>query len=229
MLLDKDGTLIDFRATWVPAYRGVAAELARRLDGGPELERRLLLWVGYDVSRDEFTPDSPLVWDTNAAIAARWAAAPEIAHGLDVAEIVLRHFSDLERYPPQPVGDLKALLRRLRRRGLRLGVATMDDTGIAQATMHRLEIATELDFLAGADAGFGEKPGTGMVLAFCAACGLEPAEVMVVGDTPADLVMAREAGCAMAVAVATGALPLSQMAGLASHVLPSVQEIETLL
>lgn len=229
MLLDKDGTLIDFRSTWVPAYRGVAAELAGRLGGGPELEQRLLRWVGYDPFRDEFAPDSPLVWDTNAAIAARWAEAPEITHGLDVAEIVLRHFSDLERYPPRSVGDLKALLRRLRRRGLRLGVATMDDTAIAQATMQRLKIATELDFLAGADAGFGEKPGTGMVRAFCAACGLEPAEVVVVGDTPADLIMARDAGCAMAVAVATGAIPLSQLAEWASHVLPSVQEIETLL
>lgn len=105
----------------------------------------------------------------------------------------------------------------------------MDDTGVARATMRRLEIATELDLLAGADAGFGEKPGTGMVLAFCDADGLQPAEVMVVGDTPADLVMAGEAGCAMVVAVSTGALPLPRMAGLASHVLPSVQEIETLL
>jgi phosphoglycolate phosphatase len=109
VLLDKDGTLIDFRSTWVPAYRGIAAELAGHLGGGPELEQRLLRWVGYDPFRDEFAPDT------------------------------------------------------------------------------------------------------------------------VVGDTPADLIMARDAGCAMVVAVATGAIPLSQLAERASHVLPSVQEIETLL
>src|SRR5688572_24685905 len=34
VLFDKDGTLVDFRATWVPAYLGVAGELAARLGGG---------------------------------------------------------------------------------------------------------------------------------------------------------------------------------------------------
>ena len=49
------------------------------------------------------------------------------------------------------------------------------------------------------------------------------------GDTPADLLMARRAGCARAIAVRTGATPLHRVADLADHVLPSVQEIETVL
>jgi len=77
-----------------------------------------------------------------------------------------------------------------------LGMATMDDTETARATAERLNIAGQLAFIVGADDGHGEKPGPGMVLAFCAACGLDPAEVIVVGDTPADLLMARSAGCA---------------------------------
>ena len=93
----------------------------------------------------------------------------------------------------------------------------------------RLGIAGEIEFLAGADAGFGEKPGPGMALAFCAACGLSPAEVVVVGDTAADLMMARNAACAAAVAVLMGAATAESLAALADHVLPSVQELERLL
>lgn len=229
ILFDKDGTLIDFRATWVPAYLGVAAELSDRSGGATALADRLLLWLGYDRAADRFDENSPLLWDTNAAIAQRWSQAPGIDRGLDVAAIVQRHFTDLDRYPPRAVGDLPALLGRLRRRGFQLGVATMDDTGVASATMTRLGIADELMFLAGADAGHGEKPGPGMALAFCAACALAPDEVIVVGDTPADLHMARRAGCAAAVAVLTGATPRHRLAELADHVLPSVQELESLL
>lgn len=229
ILFDKDGTLIDFRATWVPAFRGVAGELAARLGGGRELMHLLLERLGYDATLDRFADDSPLLWATNAHIAEVWAATPEVAYRLDVGEVVARHFGDLDRYPPQPVGDLPALLGRLRARGLRLGMATMDDTSAALATAERLGIAAFLDFVVGADAGHGEKPGPGMALAFCAVCGLQPSEAAMVGDTPADLLMARQAGFGAAIAVGTGATSLHLVAPLADHVLASVQEIERLL
>ena len=229
ILFDKDGTLIDFRATWVPAYRGVADELADRLGGGAPMAAVLLARQGYHLAVDEFADDSPLLWETNEAIAAAWAATPEIAGRIDVLDVVLRHFSDLIRYPPQPVGDLEALLARLRRRGLALGVATMDDTAIAHAHLRHLGIADSVDFVVGADAGHGAKPAPGMARAFCAACGLDPAEVIVVGDTPADLLMARNAGCASAVAVLTGAMSAHVLMPLADRVMASVQEIEQLL
>ena len=229
ILFDKDGTLLDLRATWVPAYRGVADELARRLDGHDGLADRLLARLGYDGATGAFAADSPFLWDTNEAIAAAWAASPEIDGRLDVLEIVLRHFSDLERYPPQPVGDVPALLARLRGRGLVLGMATMDDTAIARAHAAHLGIAAELAFVAGSDAGHGVKPGPGMALAFCAAHDLAPAEVIVVGDSTADLLMARNAGCAGAVAVLTGGTPAERLAPLADHVLASVQELEHIL
>ena len=68
-----------------------------------------------------------------------------------------------------------------------------------------------------------------MVLGFCAAAGLTPAEVLVIGDTDRDVDMARNAGAGMVVGVRTGATPASQLARIADRVLEDVFEIETIL
>lgn len=227
VLFDKDGTLIDFRATWVPAYLGLAAELADRA-GLPGQAAMLLARVGYRADADLFDEDSPLLWATNAMIARRWAEEPELT-GIDVLEAVERHFCDLDRYPPQPVGDVAALVGRLRHRGLRVGMATMDSVAPARATADLLGIGALLDFLAGCDSGYGIKPDPGMVLAFCTSCGLDPADVVMVGDTPADLAMGRNAGCRLVVGVLTGGAPAHALAPLADHVIGSIMELEPLL
>jgi phosphoglycolate phosphatase len=218
VLFDKDGTLVDFRATWMPRYWGAAAELAARAGGPPGLDRALLERLGYDEAGDAFAADSPLLWASNAEIAAAWAAMPELASRVDATEVARRHFADQDRYPLQPVGDLPALMARLRAHGLVLGMATSDDTANALDTAARLGIAQALSFVAGADAGHGEKPEPGLALAFCAAAGVTPGDT-VVGDTHADLLMARNAGCGLAVAVRTGETPIHLLEALADHVL----------
>ncbi|HEX2527069.1 MAG TPA: HAD-IA family hydrolase [Geminicoccus sp.] len=234
ILFDKDGTLIDFRRTWMPAYRGLALDLAARIDpeGGisrqEDLGASLLAHLGYDRAGDRFAPDSPLLWATNDDVAAALARLPAL-RGIDVPAIVSNHVSDAERYPPAPVGDLDSLFARLRSFGLQLGIATMDTTEAAQSLAARLGLVRHLAYIAGFDAGHGEKPAAGMVLGFCAATGLMPAEVVVVGDTRADLAMARAAGAQAAVAVLTGALPASALHPFADQVLDTIHDLEAWL
>ncbi len=229
ILFDKDGTLIDFRATWLAAYRGAAVELAQEAGLAPAFAEQLLARSGYDATSDSFTEASPLLWATNSAIARQWANEPELRHVRDAFAIATRHFADETRYPPVPVGDLAALFTTLDRRGIALGLATMDTTEKAHGTLATLGLAGRLAFVTGYDGGHGEKPEPGMVLGFCAATGLAPAEVLVVGDTAADLLMARAAGAAMAVAVLTGATPRPILDRHADVVLASVMQLESLL
>lgn len=229
ILFDKDGTLIDFRATWLAAYRGAAAELATRAGLPAAFAGELLARLGYDAASDSFAETSPLLWATNDAVAASWAVMPELGGVADAPAIAHRHFDDGGRYPPVAVGDLPPLFDRLRGRGLKLGVATMDTTAKAQATLAKLGLDGQLDFVTGYDGGFGEKPEPGMVHGFCAATRLAPSEVMVVGDTAADLLMARAAHAAMGVAVLTGATPRHVLDQHADHVIEAVMNVETLL
>lgn len=229
ILLDKDGTLFDFRSQWLRAYRAAALELAQAAGGDEALARRLLAHVGYDVGRDAFADRSPLLWATNERLAEAWAQAPELRALPDARSRILAHLEDALRYPPRPVTDLRALFERLRARGMKLGVATMDSGAAVRASLAKFALLDLVDFVAGCDDGFGLKPDPGMVLAFAAAVGLPPARIAVVGDSDADLLMARAAGCGMAVAVLTGATPRPVLDELADHVLDSIAELERLV
>jgi phosphoglycolate phosphatase len=229
ILFDKDGTLIDFRASWLAAYRGAALELAALAGLTPDFVPVLLARHGYHPATDSFEPESPLLWATTDQIALLWSAEPELAAIGDLEARLERHFGDQEAYPPVPVTDLGELFDRLRGRGLRLGVATMDQAAAAETTLARFGLRQRIDFLAAADSGFGLKPGPGMVEGFCRQVGLAPAAVAVVGDNLADLAMARAAGAGLAIAVLTGGCPAPPLAAAADLVLESIAGLEAVI
>ena len=68
-----------------------------------------------------------------------------------------------------------------------------------------------------------------MVHAFLAATGLDAREVMVVGDTPHDMEMARAAGVGCRVAVLSGAGTRMVLEPLADHVLGSIEALDDVL
>ena len=108
-------------------------------------------------------------------------------------------------------------------------MATMDGEAVARATANALGINDFLSFISGYDSGYGSKPAPGMVQGFCAASGLPPADILVVGDTGRDMNMARAAGAGLAVAVLTGATPRDGLTSIADRVIASVFDIESVL
>ncbi len=226
ILFDKDGTLIDFDASWGPAYRRAADMLA---GGDPDLAKAMLVGGGYAADGSGIDPTAVLACGTNDEIAAVWAG---ILGRSDVAAITAAiepvfHETAVEQ--AVPLADLAGLFGRLKARGLALGVATADSEATAVATFRRLAVADLLDCVIGYDSGFGPKPSPAIVQGFCDAVGLRPAQVLVVGDTRRDLDMARAAGAGLAVAVLSGAAKRQEWQTLADHVLDSVETLETVL
>lgn len=228
ILFDKDGTLLDFHATWVPAYRVAAAEVSRDA-GRPALRDRLLEVGGFDHATGRCDPGSPLGSGDNTDIAALWAATCGIEDVAGLTERIERIFAREIPGTAAAVGDLAGLFARLADRGLRLGLATMDSESLARDVLARLAVAAHLDFVCGYDSGFGTKPGPGMVAAFCEALSVEPSRVLVVGDTLHDMHMGRAAGAGLVVGVLTGAGTRELLAPHGDHVVEDVFALESLL
>lgn len=227
ILFDKDGTLIDFHHTWMPAYRQAVAMVARAA-GRPGIEARLLELGGYSAETDRCSPSSPLAAGTTPEIAALWARETGLEETWLKARLEQLFNADAPAFAT-PVKDLHAVLGRLEARGLTLGVATMDSRVSADATLSRLGIDKHFSFICGYDSGHGHKPGRGMVDAFCAHAGLAPGEIVLVGDTPHDLHMGRAAAVGKVVGVLTGSSTAEQLESLCDAIIPGIAELENLL
>jgi len=228
ILFDKDGTLFDFQATWTKVIDQVLDRLA---PDRPTWDR-MAEAGGYDAARGRFLPGSPVVASSNGQIGELWAAfrpdlgARAIERFLDDAAFEV--LADPEALRPA-VSDLAGLLSGLRAEGYALGVATHDSERGARTQLGAAGVAGHFDFIAGYDSGYGLKPGPGMLLAFAAASGIDPADVVMVGDSRHDLEVARAANAAMAVGVLTGPATVEDLAPHADHILPSIGDLPALL
>lgn len=225
ILFDKDGTLVDYEASWTPINARAVALAA----GGDEAVASVLrAAVEVDADGRALGPTSIMAAGSAGEIAAAFVAAgarfevADLARALD--DLFLAGADDMVA-----VGDLPAILGRLAARGLALGVASSDNEASVRAMAARFGIADLLVFAAGWDSGHGAKPEPGLALAFAAQVGCGPHEIAVVGDTGHDMGLARAAGAGLAVGVLTGTGTRESLGAVADMVLDSVRDLERAL
>jgi phosphoglycolate phosphatase len=227
ILFDKDGTLFDFYGTW-----GVVTEEAALLaaEGDAARAAEVMLRSGKDPATGRYLPGSPIASGSNREIAALWA---EILGRNDVdalADQVQAYFLSRQAHVMQPVVDFTSFFARLRDRGYKLGIATMDSEVAARQAMDKFGVHAALDFICGFDTGHGTKPGGGMVEAFARHLTLPASAVAVVGDSPHDMHMARAGGAGRAVGVLTGVSSSEALVEAGAHVvLESIADLEAAL
>jgi phosphoglycolate phosphatase len=216
VIFDKDGTLFDLQATWA-AFAGA---FLRDLAGGDEaLFHALAAEAGYDPDTRRLLPGSVVIAETPAVIAE--AIRPVLPDPPPRSVLIERMNLAAARAEMQPAVPLAPLLDGLRARGVALGVATNDAEAPARAHLTASGILDRFAFIAGYDSGYGAKPGPGQLLAFAEALALDPAEVIMVGDSAHDLMAGKAAGMTT-IAVLTGAAGARVLAPLADAVLPDI-------
>jgi phosphoglycolate phosphatase len=215
ILFDKDGTLFDFQATWGAWTRALLEELS---DGDAARATALGAAVGYEVEGGRFHPESPIVTHTLDEIAL---ALLPLLPGKSLAALSAQMAAMSATVALAPAVPLAPFLGSLRGRGLRLGVATNDAESAARAQLTSAGIEPLFDFVAGFDSGHGGKPAPGMLLAFARSFELDPAQVLMVGDSRHDLIAGRAAGMRV-VGVLTGLASTADLSPLAEAVLPDI-------
>jgi len=226
ILFDKDGTLVDFNATWL----GVADFMAMDASDGDRWKAdRLLAAAGFDFTAKRFKPDSIFASGTNLDVVELWFPRLSVEDQmLAVArfnEITSVQGSKMAVALPGIVDTLAALHSK----SYRLGVATNDSTSGAEKTLVTLGVSQLFDAAYGYDAVANPKPAPDTILAFSDLTGLKPAEIAMVGDNRHDLEMAPAGGCGLAVGLLAGPGPRESLSSIADIILDSVADLPDFL
>jgi HAD superfamily hydrolase (TIGR01509 family) len=225
VVFDKDGTLISFEAMWV----GWARELGGRLEAATRrpVAGDVFATIGFDPTRDRVVPGGPLavatmdgIRDLVGAVLRRWcpsvpAAMRILAEAWDEPDPVATAV---------PLADLRGVLGTLRDTGRRVAVATTDDRRPTEATLAGLGLTDLIDDVVCGDDRGPTKPDPDAIRAIAARLRATAERTAMVGDTPADLRMGREAG-ARAVGVTSGVTGMSELEPFADVVLGSIQDL----
>ncbi|WP_027052585.1 HAD family hydrolase [Mesorhizobium erdmanii] len=226
ILFDKDGTLVDFNATWLGVADFMAMDAA---DGDRWKADRLLAAAGFDFANRRFKPDSIFASGTNLDVVELWF--PRLSN--EDQMLAVARFNEITSVQGSAMAvalpDIVDTLGVLHKRSYRLGVATNDSTSGAEKTLVTLGVAQLFDAAYGYDAVANPKPAPDTIQAFCDLTGLKPSEIAMVGDNRHDLEMARAGGCGLAVGVLSGTGTRESLAEIADVILDSVADLPDFL
>lgn len=210
ILFDKDGTLIEFHSLWLRAAKEVLAAFI--IMNNLKLDSRQIrgLWNAIGVEEEIIRQDGALAYKTYAGIGAD-IAKYLITEGIMISkesagkqienlfESVLQNNSMEYR----ETCDLHRLFHELKKRKIKIGLATADNEPVSRICLEKLGIIDQFDYLGWDDGKRRPKPAPDLLLDFCEQFHLNTWEVAVVGDTVNDMRFAKENG-ALAIGTLSG-------------------------
>lgn len=227
MIFDKDGTLIDFDSMW----GNWTLHLADRLQASSGLDVRQALCecYGYDMTRRKILPDGKLTCTPMWRLRELMVEVVE-SFGLPATEAsraVARawHVPDPVSLA-QPFTDIQKLFLNIHKLGIKIAIATTDDREPTHAMLEAFGVKDLITTMVCADDGIKAKPAPDMVMTICQHMNIDPCNVTVVGDTVADLQMARSAGAGYVIGVLSGVGSLANLTPLADILIDTIDTLQ---
>ncbi|PAQ15782.1 haloacid dehalogenase [Bacillaceae bacterium SAOS 7] len=230
VLFDKDGTLLEFNSIWLK----VAHELVDAFVCEEELlqsdKNDLLEKLG--VFQDGADPNGIIACGTNDDIVELFVAFLK-SKGCQKEKSQIHQWVNekiltiMKKYQHEivPVQDVRNLLEKMKQEKLTLGIVTADSLAATKLFLEMFDLSAYFDFIVTSDTFPVHKPDPLIVTTFCQQYSIDPAEVAVVGDTPLDLMLAKNGQVGVSVGVLTGTGQHEDLHDLADFVLPSVAQL----
>jgi phosphoglycolate phosphatase len=184
---------------------------------------------GFDIARRKILPDGKLtctpMWRLREMMI-------EVSQSLGLSHVQARCAVEEAWFVPDPVTlakpftDVHKLFTNIQRRGIKIAIATTDDRAPTEAMLRAFGVTELVDTMVCADDGIRAKPAPDMVTTVCARMNIDSRKAVVVGDTIADMQMARSAGAGYVIGVLSGVGLLEHLTPLADILLDTVDTMQ---
>ncbi len=240
VVFDKDGTLVDFDRLWSGRVeqwaRTLATTYVRANSRAIPLESVITdfysAW-GYDPVHRQAFFNSPLATATLSHLVglAATVMTPGALSVSQATEWAARTGAAIMAAPPTaaeiaPLGPVRPTLERLHTAGVRLAVLTNDDEAPTRQALARLGVASWLTPVVCGDHSLPPKPDPAGLLLIAQTWGVAPARILMVGDSPGDMLAGRAAGLAGCIGIAATPAQRAALADSATVVVASIAALQ---
>lgn len=225
VIFDKDGTLEDT----ADFLRNLGQKRARMIDAQiPGVGEPLLM--AYGIDGGSLDPAGLMAVGSrreNEIASAAYVA--ETGRGwLESLEIVRRAFEEadraLQKNAPCPIfTGTKEVLKFLADGDLKLGILSADTSENVRRFVYHYQLEPYIQLQMGVDGGVS-KPEASLFLEACQTLGVKPTSALMVGDSPVDIKMARNAQAAGCIGICWGKPARSHLEG-ADVIISELKEI----
>ena len=177
---DLDGTLVET----LPDLHESAIRMLRQIGRPPVSESTVRACVGDGVDR--------LV---KRLLTGEPDGEPDAALFKRAAENFRSHYASVLTRASHPFAGVISTLEILRERGFKLACVTNKPARFTEPLLEGLALTGYLDLVISGDSLPRNKPDSLPLLHTARAFGIEPAQLLMVGDSPVDTQAARAAGC----------------------------------
>lgn len=231
ILLEKDGTLIDIKSLHLPLMERrakVIAELAKKVT-----YKEILKYWGIDLDKDKVDIRGPFMAASKEeekiiATTVLYRNKMDWREAFVLVEKAYKIDESTDNSPEwnQPNRCVIHFISEASKREYILGIATGDTTLRAIEACQVLNISDKIAEVIGVDQVLNDKPAPDLVLEFCKRTNFKPQEVMTVGDSIKDILMAKSAGVGLSIAIQSGVTSKEEFGDLAHHIISSFEEIQ---
>lgn len=234
IIFDKDGTLIDFTATWVPLIRKRVKFVLEKVGRSGELEAFLLRSWGIDPVSGKVDPRGPCPVSprSDEILIGTMALYQHGYHWDEAKQWVSQAFDEADadgdwRKMVVPIRDIQTLLSQLKRDGFYIALATNDERKDTEAILNHLGMDSLFDMILCWGEVTPPKPHPETILTICKKLSVPPNETVMVGDSVTDMMMGKRAGVALTIGILEGGVtPKEELEKVADIVVVSIKELK---
>jgi len=198
IIFDKDGTLLDFDAFWLPVSEAAISEILLRAQIDASVSKEI--FKAFDVKDGVTAITSELCHGTYASM-GRVIYSVLQNHNVKLSEDEIISLTREAYHKHMNFGEFKptsenlyASLKELRESGITLGVVTTDAPLVTEECLKQLGIRELFDFVLTDDGVIPPKPSPVSLELVREKLCISKDEVLMVGDTLTDVSYARAAG-----------------------------------